>query len=87
MPGFKTQMLEQFKPVKENRFNETKMRDHKPEIEESMIEYFYDILDLYCRVHPNMTEAKKLAHLWIGLKPSLLEKLLSLKPNSCDEFI
>ncbi|KAK4006355.1 hypothetical protein OUZ56_011509 [Daphnia magna] len=39
------------------------------------------------QVDPNMSEATKLAHLWRGLKPSLLEKLWSLKPNSCDEFL
>ncbi|KZS21181.1 Uncharacterized protein APZ42_011952 [Daphnia magna] len=63
------------------------VRDRKQGIEESTIEYFYDILDLYRRVEPNMTKATKLAHLWKGLKPSLLEKLWSLKPNSCDEFL
>ncbi|KZS03803.1 Uncharacterized protein APZ42_033383 [Daphnia magna] len=86
VPGVKTQLLEQFKPVNQNRFNEAKLRERKQGIEESTIEYFYDILDLCRIVDPNMTEATKLAHLWRGLKPSLLEKLWSLKSNSCDEF-
>ncbi|KZS00136.1 Uncharacterized protein APZ42_003697, partial [Daphnia magna] len=87
VPGVKTQLLEQFKPVNQNPFNEAKLRERKQGIEESTIEYFYDILDLCLRVDPNMTEATKLAHLWRGLRPSLLEKLWSLKPNSCDEFL
>ncbi|KZR96541.1 Uncharacterized protein APZ42_009062, partial [Daphnia magna] len=87
VPGVKTQLLEQFKPVNQNRFNEAKLRERKQGIEESTIEYFYDILDLCRRVDPNMSEATKLAPLWRGIKPSLLEKLWSLKPNSCDEFL
>ncbi|KZS10243.1 Uncharacterized protein APZ42_025350 [Daphnia magna] len=87
VPGVKTQLLEQFKPVKQNRFNEAKLRERKQGIEESTIEYFYEILDSCRRVDPNVTETTKLAHLWRGLKPSLLEKLWSLKPSSCDEFL
>lgn len=34
-----------------------------------------------------MTEATKLAHLWRGLKPSVVEKLWSLKPTTCDELL
>ncbi|KAK4006517.1 hypothetical protein OUZ56_011671 [Daphnia magna] len=84
VPGVKTQL---FKPVNQNRFNEAKLRERKQGIEKSTIEYFYDILDLCRRVEPNLTEATKLAHLWRGLKPSLLEKLWSMKPNSCDKFL
>ncbi|KZR98443.1 Uncharacterized protein APZ42_006140, partial [Daphnia magna] len=54
-------LLEQLKPVNLNRFNEAKLRERKQGIEESTIEYFYDILDLCRRVDPNMTEATKLA--------------------------
>ncbi|KAK4006946.1 hypothetical protein OUZ56_012100 [Daphnia magna] len=70
VPGVKTQLLEQFKPVNQNRFNEANLRERKQGIDESTIEYFYDILDLCRRVDPNMTEATKLVHLWRGLKPS-----------------
>ncbi|KZS10098.1 Uncharacterized protein APZ42_025516, partial [Daphnia magna] len=87
VPGVKTQLLEQFKTVNQNRFNEAKLRERKQGIEESTIEYFYDILDLCRRVDPNVSKAMKLAHLWRGLKPSLLEKLWNSKPNSCDEFL
>ncbi|KAK4013981.1 hypothetical protein OUZ56_026529 [Daphnia magna] len=73
--GVKTQLLEQFRPVNQNRFNETKLIDRKQKIEDSTIDYFYDILDLCRRVDPNMIEATKLVHLWRGLKPSLQEKL------------
>ncbi|KZS06561.1 Uncharacterized protein APZ42_029944 [Daphnia magna] len=82
----RTQVLEQFKLVNQNRFNKTKLRDGKQGIKDFTVEYFYDILDLCRTVDPNITEATKLAHLWRGLMPSLLEKLWILKPNFCDEF-
>ncbi|KZS01073.1 Uncharacterized protein APZ42_002379, partial [Daphnia magna] len=44
------------------------------------------VLDLCRRVDPNMGEAVKLGHLWRGLKPSVLKKLWSLKPGTCEEF-
>ncbi|KZR97231.1 Uncharacterized protein APZ42_008016, partial [Daphnia magna] len=31
--------------------------------------------------------ATKLARLWQGLRPSVLEKLWSLKPTNCNEFL
>ncbi|KZS02617.1 Uncharacterized protein APZ42_000270 [Daphnia magna] len=34
-----------------------------------------------------MAEATKLAHLWQGLRPSVLEKLWSFKPTNCNEFL
>jgi hypothetical protein len=45
------------------------------------------MLDLCRKVDPNISEAAKLSHMWRGLKPSLTEKLWSLKPASCDEFL
>jgi hypothetical protein len=63
------------------------VKERKQGPEESTIEFIYDILDLCRKVDPNMSEAAKLSHMWRGLKPSLTEKLWSLKPASCDEFL
>ncbi|KZS00839.1 Uncharacterized protein APZ42_002703, partial [Daphnia magna] len=38
VPGVKTPLLEQLKPVNQNRFNEAKLRERKQGIEESTIE-------------------------------------------------
>ena len=87
VPGVRTQILAQLTPVNQMQFNEAKLRDRKQGIEERTIEYYYDVLDLCRRVDPNMGEAAKLGHLWRGLKPSVLERLWSLKPGTCEEFL
>jgi hypothetical protein len=73
--------------VNQDQFNERRLKERKQEPEESTIEFIYDMLDLCRKVDPNMSEAAKLSHMWRGLKPSLTEKLWSLKPASCDEFL
>ncbi|KAK4003766.1 hypothetical protein OUZ56_005521 [Daphnia magna] len=85
--GVKSALLTQFTPVNYVQHNEVKLRGRKQGIEESTLEYYYDVLDLCRRVDPHMAEATKLAHLWQGLRPSVLEKLWSLKPTNCNEFL
>ncbi|KAK4007257.1 hypothetical protein OUZ56_012418 [Daphnia magna] len=74
-------------PVNYEQHNEAKLRARKQGIEESTLEYYYDVLDLRRRVDARMAEAMKIAYLWQGLRPSVLEKLWSLKPANCDEFL
>lgn len=76
-----------FTPVNYVRHNEAKLRARKQGIKESTLEYYYDVLDLCRRVNARMAEATKLAYLWQGLRPSVLEQLWSLKPTNCDEFL
>ncbi|KAK4045753.1 hypothetical protein OUZ56_033664 [Daphnia magna] len=61
-----------------NRWGENELRDH---IERSLEGAAGKWVD------PHMAEATKLAHLWQGLRPSVLEKLWSLKPTNCNEFL
>ncbi|EFX67291.1 hypothetical protein DAPPUDRAFT_261874 [Daphnia pulex] len=79
IPGMKTQILGQFRPEK--------LRARKQGAEETTREYYYDVLDLCRRVNPRMVEAEKLKCLWRGLKPSVIEKLWSLKPTTFDGFL
>lgn len=51
-----------------------------------MFEYYSVVLDLRCRVDPNIGKVVKLGHLWRGIKSTKLEKLRSLKLGTCDEF-
>ncbi len=44
--GLKDQILRQFTPVNRDQFNETRLRERKQGPEESMVEFFYDVLDL-----------------------------------------
>ncbi|KAK4013189.1 hypothetical protein OUZ56_025423 [Daphnia magna] len=83
----RAQILAQFTLVNRMQFNEAKLRDRKQGMEERMIEYYYDVLDLCRWVDPNMGEAVKQGHLWRELKPIVLEKLWSLKPGTCEEFL
>ncbi|KAK4024371.1 hypothetical protein OUZ56_009793 [Daphnia magna] len=85
--GVKSTLWTQFTPVNYVQHNEAKLRARKQGIEESTLEYYYDVLDLCRRVNARMAEATKLAYLWQGLRPSVLEKFWSLKPTSCDEFL
>ncbi|KAK4013273.1 hypothetical protein OUZ56_025507 [Daphnia magna] len=85
--GVKSALLTQFTPVNYVQHNEVKLRGRKQGSEESTLEYYYDVLDLCRRVDPHMAEATKLARLWQGLRPSVLEKLWSLKPTNCNEFL
>ena len=86
IPGVKTQILTQFRPVNRDEYNEEKIRAWKQGAEEPAKEYFYDVLDLCRRVNPRMAEDDKVRCLWRGLKPSVIEKLWSLKPPTHDGF-
>ncbi|KAI9555913.1 hypothetical protein GHT06_018441 [Daphnia sinensis] len=68
--GVKSALLTQFTPVNYAQHNEAKLRGRKQGIEESTLEYYYDVLDLCRRVDPQMAE-----------------RLWSLKPTNCDEFL
>jgi hypothetical protein len=87
IPEMKTQILGQFRPVNQDDYNEEKLRARKQGAEETTREFYYDVLDLCRRVNPRMVEAEKLKCLWRGLKPSVIEKLWSLKPTTCDGFL
>ncbi|KAK4007644.1 hypothetical protein OUZ56_012798 [Daphnia magna] len=85
--GVKSTLLTQFTLLNYVQHNEAKLRARKQGIEESTLEYYYDVLDLCRRVNARMAEATKLAYLRQGLRPSVLEQLWSLKPTNCDEFL
>ncbi|KAK4006385.1 hypothetical protein OUZ56_011538 [Daphnia magna] len=77
--GVKSTLLTQFTPVNYVQHNEAKLRARKQGIDESTLEYYYDVLDLCRRENARMAEATKQAYLWQGLRPSVLEQLSSLK--------
>ncbi len=60
IPGMKTQILGQFRPVNQDDYNEEKLRARKQGAEETTRGYYYDVLDLCRRVNPRMVEAEKL---------------------------
>ena len=51
------------------------------------MEYYYDIVNL-CRLgDPQMSEARKLGHLFDGLRPTLVERIWMTQPKTCEEFL
>lgn len=86
-PGVKTQILTQFRPINQDEYNEDRLKASKWGAGEPTTEYFYDVLNLCRRLIPHMAEANKLRCLWRGLKPTVIEKLWSLKPTTCDGFL
>lgn len=72
--------------MNQEQFNEAKLRDRKQGPEETTAEFFY-VLDLFRKVNTYMTEVIKLVHLCMGLKSSVVEKLLMFKAKTCDELL
>ncbi|KAK4007549.1 hypothetical protein OUZ56_012707 [Daphnia magna] len=62
---------------------EAKLRQRKQGINESRIEYFYDVVDFCRRVDPRMSEETKVDYLFRGLKPTLHTEASELanRPN------
>ncbi|KZR95466.1 Uncharacterized protein APZ42_010812, partial [Daphnia magna] len=75
VPGLRTRFLTEFQSQHYSRYQEARLRQRKQGIEESGIEYFYDVIDLCRKVDPGMTEEAKVDYLFRGLKPTLLEKI------------
>ncbi|KZS02853.1 Uncharacterized protein APZ42_034557 [Daphnia magna] len=59
----------------------------KQGIDESGVEYFYDVIDLCRRVDPGMTEEAKVDYLFRGLNPTLVKKIWVTSPRTTAEFL
>jgi hypothetical protein len=68
-------------------YQETRLRKRKQGINEPAAEYYYEVINLCRLVDPNMPEAAKIHHLYQGLKPTLVEKIWVLQPQTCAEFL
>lgn len=86
-PGLRTVFLRQFQHENFKIFQEAKLRNRVQGFNESMTEYYYDIINLCRAVDPNMPENSKVEALFRGLKPSWLEKLYPLGINTCADFL
>lgn len=85
--GLRTKFLREFQPQHYSRYQEAKLRQRKQAINETGIEYFYDIIDLCRRVDPRMSEEAKIDYLFRGLKPTLVEKIWVTSPTTTAEFL
>ncbi|KZS10261.1 Uncharacterized protein APZ42_025315 [Daphnia magna] len=87
VPGLRTIFLTEFQAQNYSRYQEARLRQRNQGIEESGIEYFYDVIDLCRKVDPRMTEKAKVDYLFRGLKPTLLDKIWIVSPKTSAKFL
>ena len=85
--GLKTVFLNEFLKQGHARHNEARLRKRRQGINEPAVEYYYDVVNLCRLVDPQMTEARKLGHLFDGLRPTLIERIYLTQPKTCEEFL
>ena len=84
--GLRTVFLKEFLKQGHARHNEARLRKRRQGANEPAVEYYYDIVNL-CRLgDPQMSEARKLGHLFDGLRPTLVERIWMTQPKTCEEF-
>jgi len=87
IPGLRTRFLQEFLQVNFKFYQEEKLRNRMQGLNEPTTNYYYDIINLCRTVDPNMSENNKVAALFRGLKPSLVEKLYPLNIKTAAEFL
>lgn len=86
-PGLKECFLEEFQQGTYGRNQEAKLRKRKQGIEEPVVEYYYEVIDLCRMVDHEMPEAMKLDYLFRGKKLSLVEKIWIKNPRTCAQLL
>lgn len=69
------------------RYQENRLRNRKPGIDELAVEYYYDMVDLCRIVDPPMLEPVKLDYLFGGFKPTLLKKIWVRYPQTSGQLV
>jgi hypothetical protein len=85
--GLRTVFLNEFLKQGHARHNEARLRKRRQGINEPAVEYYYDVVNLCRLVDPQMAEARKLGHLFDGLRPTLIEIIWMTQPKTCEEFL
>ncbi|KZS06701.1 Uncharacterized protein APZ42_029752 [Daphnia magna] len=85
--GLRSMFLKEFQPDNYGLFQETRLRSRTQGMDEPIVRYYYEILNLCRLVDSNTLEAHRLEHLFRGFRPTLLRKLYPLKPKTCEEFL
>ena len=85
--GLRTVFLKEFLKQGHAWHNEARLRKRKQGANEPAVEYYYDIVNLCRLVDPQMSVARKLGHLFDGLRPTLVEKIWMTQPKTCEEFL
>ncbi|KZS02316.1 Uncharacterized protein APZ42_000692, partial [Daphnia magna] len=85
--GLRSMFLKEFQPDNYGLFQETRLRSRTQGMDEPIVRYYYEILNLCRLVDSNTLEAHRLEHLFRGFRPALLRKISPLKPKTCEEFL
>jgi hypothetical protein len=85
--GLRTVFSKEFLKQGQARHNEARLRKRRQGMNESALEYYYDIVNLCRLVDPQMSEARKMGHLFDGLRPTLVERIWMTQPKTCEEFL
>ena len=82
----KSRLLETFKKGNYEQFQEGKLRNGKQLPNESVMEYYYEVVSLCKSLDPNMSDQAKVNYLMGGLKPELTEALYPKRIGTAEEF-
>jgi hypothetical protein len=87
MDGLKKQFSAAFRQANFSLVQESKICQREQGVEEYVVAYFYDIINM-CRVfNPTMSQEQQLQYLYRGLRPALLAKIYPLQPATTAEFL
>ncbi|CAF4710410.1 unnamed protein product, partial [Rotaria magnacalcarata] len=84
---FKTQFLHIYLSPSSKQLASNRLRTRQQRYDETVIEYYTDVIKLCRLVDTNMTDASKLDHLYHGLKPSLMKDVLRGAPSTPADFL
>ncbi|CAF3341881.1 unnamed protein product [Rotaria socialis] len=84
---FKTQFLHISSSPSSKQLASNRLRSRQQRYDETVIEYYTDVIKLCKLVDPNMTDASKLDHLYHGLKPSLMKDVLREAPSTPADYL
>lgn len=84
---FKAEFINVYTSPSTKQLASQRLRHRQQGIDETVIEYYTNILKLCKIVDPEMTNATKLDYLYHGLRPSLLKDVFRKQPQTPAEFL
>lgn len=86
-PVFKNQFLHNYSSPTLKQLASSRLRNRLQRYNESVIEYYTDVMKLCKIIDPAMTDISKLDHLYHGFKSSLMKEVLRRAPLTPAEFL
>ncbi|XP_054167305.1 putative uncharacterized protein DDB_G0282499 [Oppia nitens] len=76
-----------FSPKNYRSFQQLKLITRYQQLNESVSNYYYDIIRLCEKLNPLMDEQEKLTHIMRGLRSGMLEKVVIFEPKDCIDLL